>query len=85
MAGLDVYAAIFDTLEATLGERFACPEGLRELVASGRLGHKSGAGYLELTEQQRDAMTAARDRAYVTMAAALTQWHEADELAGQGA
>lgn len=44
LGGLDTYLAILDFLAAELGDRFTAPPILRELVAAGRRGVKSGAG-----------------------------------------
>jgi 3-hydroxybutyryl-CoA dehydrogenase len=45
VVGLDVRLAIAEHLHATLGERFAPPPLLREKVARGELGRKSGQGF----------------------------------------
>ncbi|MDG9704994.1 3-hydroxyacyl-CoA dehydrogenase family protein [Streptomyces sp. DH37] len=45
LVGLDVRLAIAEYLHGTLGERFAPPELLREKVARGELGRKSGRGF----------------------------------------
>ena len=45
MVGLDVRLGIAEYLERTLGDRFAVPDLLREHVAAGRLGRKSGQGF----------------------------------------
>ncbi|MEU6256756.1 3-hydroxyacyl-CoA dehydrogenase family protein [Streptomyces sp. NPDC047043] len=45
VVGLDVRLAIAEHLRATLGERFAPPRLLREKVARGELGRKSGQGF----------------------------------------
>ncbi len=45
LVGLDVRLAIADYLHATLGERFAPPQLLRDMVAAGELGRKSGRGF----------------------------------------
>ena len=74
IAGLDVYAAIFDTLEESLGGRFSCPPGLRARVAAGELGLKSGQGYSRFSEEQRAGIADDRDRAYVAMAETLARW-----------
>jgi 3-hydroxybutyryl-CoA dehydrogenase len=43
--GLDVRLAVAEYLNDTLGERFAVPQLLRELVAAGKLGRKTGEGF----------------------------------------
>ncbi len=45
LVGLDVRLAIADHLAATLGPRFEPPALLREMVAAGNLGKKSGKGF----------------------------------------
>lgn len=45
LVGLDVRLAIAEHLHATLGERFAPPRLLRDKVARGELGRKSGRGF----------------------------------------
>jgi 3-hydroxybutyryl-CoA dehydrogenase len=45
LVGLDVRLAIAVHLHATLGERFAPPRLLRDKVARGELGRKSGRGF----------------------------------------
>jgi 3-hydroxybutyryl-CoA dehydrogenase len=45
LVGLDVRLAIAEHLHATLGERFAPPKLLREKVARGELGRKTGRGF----------------------------------------
>ena len=47
LVGLDVRLAISQDLERELGPRFAAPAILRELVAAGHLGKKSGRGFYE--------------------------------------
>lgn len=68
MAGLDVYADIFDTLERGLGARFAAPAILREHVDRGEFGVKTGSGFLELSQTQADELIDRRNRAYVALA-----------------
>jgi 3-hydroxybutyryl-CoA dehydrogenase len=51
IVGLDVRLAIADELHAKLGARFAAPDLLRRMVAEGRLGRKSGAGFYEWSER----------------------------------
>ncbi|WP_207890917.1 3-hydroxyacyl-CoA dehydrogenase family protein [Rhodococcus sp. Eu-32] len=45
LVGLDVRLAIAEHLESTLGDRFAPPQLLRDKVARGELGRKSGRGF----------------------------------------
>jgi 3-hydroxybutyryl-CoA dehydrogenase len=47
LVGLDVRLAIAEYLHATLGPRFAPPALLRDKVARGELGKKSGRGFFE--------------------------------------
>jgi 3-hydroxybutyryl-CoA dehydrogenase len=45
LVGLDVRLAVAEYLERTLGERFAPPALLRQKVAAGELGKKTGQGF----------------------------------------
>jgi 3-hydroxybutyryl-CoA dehydrogenase len=45
LVGLDVRLAIAEYLHRTLGERFAPPQLLRDMVARGELGRSSGKGF----------------------------------------
>jgi len=47
IVGLDVRLAIAEYLERTLGPRFAPPQVLRDKVAAGDLGRKSGKGFYQ--------------------------------------
>ena len=47
IVGLDVRLGIAEQLEHDLGPRFAPPQLLRDMVAEGRLGRKSGRGFYE--------------------------------------
>ena len=49
IVGLDVRLDISRQLEASLGERFAAPQLLVDLVEQGRLGQKSGHGFFDWT------------------------------------
>ena len=68
MAGLDVYADIFETLERGLGEGFAAPAVLRDHVARGEYGVKAGRGFLQLSQDEARELVDRRDRAYVALA-----------------
>ncbi len=47
IVGLDVRLGIAEYLESTLGERFAPPQLMRDMVARGELGRKSGRGFYD--------------------------------------
>ncbi|WP_309081031.1 3-hydroxyacyl-CoA dehydrogenase family protein [Zhihengliuella sp.] len=47
IVGLDVRLGIAEYLESTLGPRFAPPQILRDKVAQGELGRKSGRGFFD--------------------------------------
>lgn len=64
MAGLDVYANSYVSLERVYGERFSVPPSLKERVDAGDLGIKTGGGYLGLSEEEARDMLTARDNAY---------------------
>jgi 3-hydroxybutyryl-CoA dehydrogenase len=49
LVGLDVRLAIAEHLERELGSRFAPPRVLRQKVAAGELGKKSGRGFYDWT------------------------------------
>jgi len=67
MAGLDVYRSVLGVLEEGLGERFRPPRMLLDLVEEGRAGTKSGAGFLDYTEEQRERLLLERDRRYAAL------------------
>jgi 3-hydroxybutyryl-CoA dehydrogenase len=67
MAGLDVYSSVLGTLRDGLGERFETPDALRELVEEGRTGTKSGAGFLEYSDEERERLLLERDRRYAAL------------------
>jgi 3-hydroxybutyryl-CoA dehydrogenase len=50
LVGLDVRLGIAEHLARTLGERFQPPRLLREMVARGELGRKSGRGFYTWTD-----------------------------------
>jgi 3-hydroxybutyryl-CoA dehydrogenase len=49
LVGLDVRLAIAEYLASTLGERFSPPQLLRDKVAAGELGRKTGRGFHDYT------------------------------------
>jgi 3-hydroxybutyryl-CoA dehydrogenase len=50
IVGLDVRLGVAEYLASTLGERFAPPQILRDKVARGELGRKTGKGFFEWTD-----------------------------------
>lgn len=50
IVGLDVRLGIAEYLHSTLGERFAPPQILRDKVAAGELGRKSGRGFYDWSD-----------------------------------
>jgi 3-hydroxybutyryl-CoA dehydrogenase len=73
MAGLDVYAASYESLAAEYGERLAAPGLLTETVEAGNLGLKSGRGFLDIPSEKAAALVAYRDRAYAALSALRRQ------------
>ncbi|CAN5292187.1 3-hydroxyacyl-CoA dehydrogenase family protein [soil metagenome] len=69
MAGLDIYHASYASLAAEYGERLESPATLAAMVADGRLGLKSGGGFLDIDPAKAADLVAYRDRAYVALAA----------------
>ncbi len=53
MNGVDTYVHAIDGLADAHGERFRATVGLRNMVAAGRLGRKSGAGFYDYDEDGR--------------------------------
>jgi 3-hydroxybutyryl-CoA dehydrogenase len=51
IVGLDVRLGIAEYLHSQLGERFAPPQLLRDKVATGQLGRKSGQGFFDWSNQ----------------------------------
>lgn len=68
MAGLDIYANSYVSLEKALGARFEVPLSLKERVDRGDLGIKSGGGYLGLDADEAAALVRDRDIAYFKLA-----------------
>ena len=67
MAGLDVYAFCYKSLQAGFPGRFATPHVLGELVEAGKLGTKSGAGFFDVPAERVRELVAYRNKAYVAM------------------
>ena len=67
MAGLDVWESAAGTMERAHGERFRMPPILHDLVAQGRLGTKTGAGFFTYTPEERDQLLLERDRRYAAL------------------
>ncbi|HEY9291988.1 MAG TPA: 3-hydroxyacyl-CoA dehydrogenase family protein [Microlunatus sp.] len=67
MAGLDVYKFCYESLQTGFPERFATPGVLEKLVDAGKLGTKSGAGFLNVPADATPELVAYRNKAYVKM------------------
>lgn len=67
MAGLDVYESSYRTLEEAYGERFSVPASLAAMVAAGRLGLKTGRGFLDWDVARRESLLAYRATAYARL------------------
>ncbi len=84
MAGLDVYAFCYASLQTRWPERFATPASLQRLVDAGKFGTKSGAGYLDVPADRVPELVAYRNRAYVAMQKLLDELGPAPIHAGAG-
>lgn len=67
MAGLDVYAFCYESMQTRWPERFATPNSLKELVDAGKFGTKTGAGYLDVPADRTAELVAYRNKAYVAI------------------
>ncbi len=67
IAGLDVYAGAFATMEKAFGERMSTPGSLLHEISEGRLGTKSGGGFYHLEESKVSEVTKYRDRSYAQL------------------
>lgn len=67
MAGLDVYAFCYASLQGDFPERFATPRILAEHVERGELGTKTGAGFRAIDPARIPELVAYRNRAYAKM------------------
>ena len=83
MAGLDIYAAGFDTLAEHYGERFATPAVLTKLVAEGHLGVKQDGGFV-IPAGDSAPLVAYRNRAYARLGQLLRELGPAPTVGGDG-
>ncbi|UCR88159.1 3-hydroxyacyl-CoA dehydrogenase family protein [Mycetocola spongiae] len=67
MAGLDVYNFCYASLQTGFPERFATPKILTDLTDAGKLGTKTGGGFLDVPAERLPELIAYRNRAYVGM------------------
>lgn len=67
--GLDVYAAVMESLESAYGERFRVPPTLLARVERGELGVKSGAGVFSYADGRGAALIDRRDQLLKRLAA----------------
>ena len=74
MAGLDVYANIFEVLAPALGAGWERPQALQDIVASGRQGTKTLAGFYDYREDERDALLIERDKRYAALKRLLDEF-----------
>ncbi len=68
LGGLDTWLRLLDNLGSELSKAEQAPAVLRELVASGQLGAKSGRGLIDWTARPVAERLAARDRFLVRLA-----------------
>jgi 3-hydroxybutyryl-CoA dehydrogenase len=73
MAGLDVYDFCYRSLQTSFPERFATPRVLSELIEQGKLGTKTGGGFLDVPAERIPELVAYRDKAYVKMNALIEE------------
>ncbi|WP_106816360.1 3-hydroxyacyl-CoA dehydrogenase family protein [Microbacterium timonense] len=73
MAGLDVYAFCYASLQEDFPERFATPAILSERIARGELGTKTGGGFRAIDPARIPELVAYRNRAYAKMKALLDE------------
>ena len=73
MAGLDVYAFCYASLQTGFPERFATPQILSEHVDRGELGTKSGGGFRQIEPERIAELVAYRNKAYAKMAQLLEE------------
>src|SRR5690606_33877105 len=73
MAGLDVYNFCYASLQTDFPERFATPGILTEKIEAGKLGTKSGGGFLDVPAEKLPELIAYRNEAYVKMGQLLKE------------
>ena len=73
MAGLDVYAFCYASLQTGFPDRFATPTILSEHVDRGELGTKTGGGFREIEPERIAELVAYRNKAYARMAQLLDE------------
>ncbi|WP_221584851.1 3-hydroxyacyl-CoA dehydrogenase family protein [Microbacterium sp. G2-8] len=73
MAGLDVYDFCYKSLQKDFPERFATPKILAEKIEEGRLGTKTGGGFLDVPADKLADLIAYRNKAYVEMGRLLKE------------
>jgi 3-hydroxybutyryl-CoA dehydrogenase len=67
MAGLDVYNFSYKSLQTAFPDEFAPPKPLSDLVEQGKLGTKSGGGFLDIPAERIPDLVAYRNKAYVRL------------------
>jgi 3-hydroxybutyryl-CoA dehydrogenase len=67
MAGLDVYLFCYRSLQTKFEQRFATPRVLADLVEAGKLGTKSGGGFLDTPASKAADLVTYRNKAYAAM------------------
>jgi 3-hydroxybutyryl-CoA dehydrogenase len=72
MAGLDVYADCFSTLQRHYGERLGAPKLLTDLVTAGQFGVKQGGGFVTPAGDSAP-LVAYRNTAYARLAQLLQE------------
>ena len=80
LGGLDVFDAIAGYLFQDLSNASEAPAVLRQRVAEGRLGIKSGSGFYAYTPEEAQALAAQRDEALLALLRVKQRtgagWHE---------
>jgi 3-hydroxybutyryl-CoA dehydrogenase len=55
LVGLDTVIAAMESLHSAYGERFRPSPRLRQMVAAGRLGRKTGSGFYDYSKREKGA------------------------------